>query len=78
MTQRMWTLGEVAPLIPMTVKGAQHALKCGRFPIRHQRVGRRYRFTHNDVVAFVERGEVTNQLLSTYRRPHFGTARRAS
>lgn len=75
---RMLTLADVAPLIPMTIKSAQHAVRAGRFPIRHVRLGRQYRFTQHDVAAYVERGEVTNPLLSTYRRPHFGSARRAS
>ncbi len=74
----MLTVEDVAPLVGMTIKGAQHSLRRGAFPIRYTKVGQQYRFTQADVEAFVERGEVTNELLRDRRRHFFASARKAS
>jgi excisionase family DNA binding protein len=77
----MLCLKEVAPLVRHSVAYCQSMLKSGRFPIRHERVGRHYRFTVADVSAFVERGERTNGKAPqhpTRRRTFFNKARRAA
>lgn len=71
-------LKEVAPLVKLTIKSAQHKLARGRFPIRHIDGQRPYLFTRADVLAFVERGEITNPQLRppSTSRHFFGRARR--
>jgi predicted DNA-binding transcriptional regulator AlpA len=60
--ESLLTLRDVAPLVRLQEKTAQHKLARGTFPIRHVGV-RPYRFTRSDVAAFVERGVITNPLL---------------
>jgi hypothetical protein len=73
---RMLTVADVAPIVGWTIKGCQNSLRLGKFPIRHTRLGREYRFTRADVDAYQLRGEISNPLLADRRRHFFASAKR--
>ena len=77
---KLLTLKEVAPMVRLSVRTCHNRLSAGTFPIARVPGEYHAKFTERDVIAYVQRGEVTNPLAvrTPRRRAFFGKARKSA